>query len=88
MASSLLDRMNEQKIENMAEKYLRRYRPYVDVLESHSLLSKTRSVSAYDIYALGMQLDAFQAYKQMCEDDGTIASLGTIPNIALDVIAA
>jgi hypothetical protein len=88
MSESLLDKYKSGKVENDAEKYLRKYRPYVSAMESHSLLSKVRSISAYDVYALGRQLDAFEAYKMMCEDDGTISALGTIPNIALDVIAA
>jgi hypothetical protein len=88
MYESLLDRMNVDAVENSAEKYLRRYRDHVQILESHSLLSKTRSVTPYDIYALGMQLDAWQGYRKMCEDAGTVAALGTIPNIALDVITA
>jgi len=85
---SLLDRMNEDAIENSAEKYYNRYRDHMQILESHSILGKVRSVTPYDFYALGMQLDAWQGYRRMCEDAGTIAALGTIPNIAMDVIAA
>jgi len=85
---SLLDRMNEETIEQSAEKYLKRYPEHMQMLESGSLLSKIRVISPWDIHALGFQLDAFQAYRKMCEDEGNITALGTIPNIALDVIAA
>jgi hypothetical protein len=89
MVKSLLEKFNEEHLaEGAAERYLKQYPDHMKALESHSLLSKVRSITPYDIYALGMQLDAFQAYKKFCEDDGTISALGTIPNIALDVITA
>jgi hypothetical protein len=47
-----------------------------------------RAITTWDLQALGFQLDAFQAYRKMCEDEGNVTALGTIPNIALDVIAA
>jgi hypothetical protein len=82
--AAVTHRLNEQA-EAAAERYFRRYREHMELLESHSLLSKTRSVTPYDFYALGKQLEAFEIYRQLCEDDGTLSQLGKIPNVAFDV---
>lgn len=60
--------MNEQ-VEQAADRYFKKYRQHMELLESHSLLSKTRSITPYDFYALGKQLESFEVYKQLCEDD-------------------
>lgn len=78
----------DKRVEESAERYFRRYRPQIEALESSSTLSKVRSVTPYDIYALGKQLETFDVYKKICEADGALGQLGTIPNIALDVISA
>ena len=83
--SGVMDRMNEQA-EQAAHRYFSKYRSHMELLESHSLLSKVRSITPYDFYALGKQLENFEAYKSMCEDDGTLSQLGKIPNVAFDVI--
>jgi len=74
------------RIERSAEGYLSKYRPFVEALESKSLLSKTRSISATDVYALGKQLENFEVYRDLCEEDGTLAQLGKIPDVAFDVL--
>jgi len=71
--------------EEAAARYFKRYREHMELMESHSLLSKVRSITPYDYYALGRQLESFEAYRAMCEDDGTLAQLGKIPNVAFDV---
>jgi hypothetical protein len=38
------------------------------------------------VYALGTQLDAWNDYVALCEEDGSLNQLGKIPNVALDVI--
>ena len=40
-----------QKAEQLAEYYFRKYRSHMELLESSSLLSKVRSIVPYDIYA-------------------------------------
>ena len=50
-----LNRMNEQA-EMAAERYLRKYRSHMELMESHSLISKVRAITPYDYYALGSQL--------------------------------
>lgn len=74
-----------QKAEREAARYFKKYREQMEALEK-SPLAKTKSIGEYDHWALGKQLAAFETYKQMCEEDGSIAQLGKIPNIALDVI--
>lgn len=79
---------NESVIEQSAEGYLKKYRPQVEAFESYSLLAKTgASVTASDIYALGKQLDQYESYANFCESNGTLAELGAIPSIALDVVS-
>lgn len=68
-----------------ADQYFKKYRSQMEALEK-SPLAKTKQIGQYDHYALGKQLAAFESYKEMCEEDGSIAQLGKIPNIALDVI--
>lgn len=84
------DKVNEDKmtnsIERGADRYVKKYGEYVHQLESKSILSRVRSVGAFDIYALGKQLEAFEEYKSFVEEDGSLAQLGKIPNVALDVI--
>jgi hypothetical protein len=82
----LSERIKAQEIENQAEAYLKKYKRQIEFLESESLISKVRSVDIHDVYTLGKQLESFEAYKTVCEEDGSIAQLGKIPNIALDVI--
>lgn len=63
-----------------------KYRPFIESLEKDSPLSKVRDINSYDVYALGHQLKAWDEYKVMCEEDGTVNQLGKIPNIAHDII--
>jgi hypothetical protein len=79
-----------EKIKKQAEMLHDRYRKHMDVLESKSILSKVKpgGVSYYDIYALGKQLEQFEVYKQICEEQGNVNLLGKIPDVAFDVITA
>ncbi|QIG71829.1 major capsid protein [Rhizobium phage RHph_TM39] len=83
---SIAEQLKGQKVEKDAERYLKQYRTFVESLESKSVLSKVRSITAQDVYALGKQLESFEVYKALCEEDGTLAQLGKIPNVAFDVI--
>lgn len=80
----------EQQQESGAEEYLKKYRDQVEFLESKSVLSRVKEsqggISAYDIYALGNQLDSWNEYRDMHEAEGTLADLGKLPDMALDVI--
>lgn len=74
------------RIEREAEKYLHAYRDQIEMLESKSAISKVRAVTPYDIYALGKQLESFDIYRSLCEEDGTLSQLGRIPDVAFDVL--
>lgn len=53
--SAVMNQMNEQA-EMAAQRYFTKYRTHMELLESNSLLSKVRSITPYDFYALGKQL--------------------------------
>ncbi len=80
-------RINEKlkQIENKADRYFSSYRKHIDLLEK-SVLSKIRPLDSYDVYCLGSMLESFDTYKSICEEDGSINTLGKIPLIAHDVI--
>jgi hypothetical protein len=80
------EQLQERKVEQYADKYNKKYAKHMKLMES-SLISKIRPVTTYDYYALGRQLEQFEDYKMMVEADGNLAQLGTVPNIALDVIS-
>ena len=82
-----MEKFNESNLLRKAEGYAKRYRNQMNLLESASLLKKVRSVSPYDIYALGSMLESFETYKQMCEADGNLGNLGRVPDVAFDVIS-
>lgn len=76
-------------VEAMADRYHSRYRDQFDAYQTAGALARiNESQSAYGLVALGQMLDQFNLYHNFCESQGTLASLGTIPQIALDVIAA
>lgn len=84
-----MESIREKKIETIANKIAesKKYKPYVEALQK-SPLSKLRSISSYDVYALGSQLEAFETYKNFCSEAGTSAELGPLPKVAFDVITA
>lgn len=75
-----------KNVERDADNYLKRYKGQMALLEK-SPLSKVRSITPYDYYQLGKQLEAFEIYRSICEDDGTLTQLGKIPDVAFDVIS-
>lgn len=81
--------INEAAADSIANAYSEKYSDQVDAYLSGSALARIQeSVSPYEIMALGQQLDQFSNYKQFCESQGQLASLGAVPQIALDVITA
>lgn len=60
---------------------------HIKALEK-SPLASVRSITEHDIATLGMQFANFETYRQMCENQGSMANLGQLPKIALDVIVA
>lgn len=86
MHTSVQEKVIGHKAEKHAEEYLKKYPDQINMLESHSVLNKVRGVNQYDIYAVGRQLDAWEDYKTICEQDGSISHLGQLPQVAYDVI--
>jgi len=84
-----LAQINEASVDTQANIYADKYQEYIDVYESFSIKTKIgESLSPYEVVALGQQLDQFQNYSKFCESQGNLGSLGSIPQIALDVITA
>ncbi len=73
-------------IEASAEKYERKYRPYMQILEKHSLLRRFKPITAWDKWALGKMLDSVDEMRKMCEANGSVADLGILPRIAHDIL--
>jgi hypothetical protein len=84
------------RAEQLAEGYLKEYPEYMQEL-ARSPVGKTKGLNHWDIAAVGMQMDQF---REDCmtnygidpytinEDDGSMANLGALPKIGLDLIAA
>jgi len=79
--------MTDNRYEQYADGYFKKYRRQIEMLEG-SPLSKIRSIKPYDAYALGKQLDQYENLQEFKEAEGTVASLGVIPTVAFDVITA
>jgi hypothetical protein len=84
-----LSQINESSVDVQAEVYSDRYAEQFQVYESFSIKSKVdEAISAYEMVALGQQLDQYINYQEFQESQGNLGSLGAIPQIALDVITA
>ena len=83
--STMNEELQAAKIKSYAESYHDKYRAQMDLL-GKSVLAKVRgTVSEFDVYALGKQLESFDAYRALCEENGNTNLLGQIPNVAYDV---
>lgn len=81
--------MKLAKLKKIAEEYHGRYRDHMDLLEKSTLAKvKKGGIDSYDVYALGKQLESFELYKALCEEQGNVNLLGKIPDVAFDVITA
>jgi hypothetical protein len=81
--------VNEDAADLQANFYLDKYTDQISAYESMSVLNRiNESVSPFEIMAVGQMLDQFTNYREFCETQGSLASLGNVPQIALDVITA
>lgn len=76
------------KINKIAEQYHQTYRDQMDALDKSILCKVKGKIDSYDVYALGKQLEQFEFYKAMMEEQGNVNLLGKIPDVAFDVITA
>ena len=81
--------LHENKMKNEAERLYEKFRDQMDVLDG-SVLAKVRGGSPLlsDYWALGKQLEQYEMYQSVCEEEGNVGLLGKIPSIAYDVITA
>jgi hypothetical protein len=80
--------LREGKVKKQGEKLWEKWREQMDMLEK-SLVAKAKGgIDYYDAYALGCQLDQFEDYLNVCEDNGNTNQLGTLPTIGYNVITA
>jgi hypothetical protein len=76
------------KLHEKVEQYFDKYKDYMEFYESKSTVAKTRGVTNEDLFALGTQLEQYDAFQEFSESNGGYGDLGVLPNIALDVITA
>ena len=75
------------RADRKAQQYFERYRKQIENLENNSVIKEVNGeISSHDITALGQMLENWDDYVMICEENGTVSNLGTIPNIAHDVI--
>ncbi|MCI4408958.1 MAG: hypothetical protein JHC26_07680, partial [Thermofilum sp.] len=74
------------KIEEEADIYYRKYKPYMRLMEQTSHWKKFKSPTPWDYRALGKMLESVDDLIKMCEANGTVADLGILPRIAKDVV--
>jgi hypothetical protein len=89
MSDERLEERLQKSFENKADAYYDRYSEYMVQLEG-SLLAEARggSIQAADVYSLGAQLEQWENYQAMCEEEGNVNLLGKLPDIAMSVITA
>jgi len=74
------------QVEREAERYYKKYRPYMQLMESVCHWKRYKPISAWDYRALGNMLESTDDLIKMCEANGSIADLGVLPRIARDVV--
>lgn len=87
-------RINEEQLglsqEAAANGYFKKYKRYVETLESKSTLSKVRDIDVSDIISLGEQLDQVAWLENFSKNNEatSLNDIGIIPNISLDIVSA
>ena len=90
MATKELEKIDEtyllSRVEQEADTYYKKYKPYMQLMENVSHWKKFKSPSAWDYRALGRMLESVDDLVAMCEANGSVADLGILPRIARDVV--
>lgn len=86
MAKKKISQTLVERQERLAEKYTKKYPGYMKAMETNSALSRSCSIQPHHYAQLGMMLDKTANYMKLKEEDGTLADLGTVPKVALDVV--
>ena len=74
--------------EQYADMAFQKWPSLMETFQSDSVLAKTRGVMPEDVAALGQMLHQWETYQRFCEQNGTLADLGTLPKHALEIITA
>lgn len=86
---SYKERFIKEDYERGADLYYKKYKHQIDALQENSPLKTVKSITTYDVVALGEQLNQWELYKSMfLKESGTSSELGVLPNLALDIITA
>ena len=81
--------MGKEVVEARCEQYLKNYRDQIELFESRGMHSKIgESATPFMVYSLGRQLELYEQYRNFVESRGSVADLGVVPSVALDVITA
>lgn len=83
----LTEKAQGEKTRRLAEYYGKKYRKHIMSLDK-SPLARAKSLNEFDIVALGRQLEAFDDHVIAESQNGSVAQLGPLPKIGLDVITA
>lgn len=80
----------KHSMEMEAQGYAKKYENIFRDVSSAQIFSESRPFTMNDAYALGKQLDQYKAYESyvMNEAGASASDLGTLPNIAMDLVAA
>jgi len=87
MPTELDEKFEQEKAERSAERFQKRFREQMDDLEK-SPLALVKPIDAFDMVALGQQLEQFEFYHAWCKENGTANDLGKLPALAFDIITA
>lgn len=77
-------------VEDQVSQYFDKYPEHMTMYESNAISQQITGgrVSSHELLTLGESLAQYESYQRFCEASGSIASLGTLPRIAKDVITA
>ncbi len=81
------EQIAEAQTVRLAEGYFKKFKSYIQSFEK-GLVSKAMDLTEHHIVQLGKQFDQWEQYRQMCEANGSLNTLGELPKVALDVITA
>lgn len=85
---NLEQKINEQ-FEKETEQYVKVHEKLFDAVSSSPIFnSRTRDFGLMDAHCIGKQIENFKLYEQYCAENSTAANLGTLPQIAVDLIGA
>lgn len=77
---------NESIVDQKAQIYFDRYRQFLEAYEGAA--GRNRNVGSHELVAMGQMLDQYFNYQNYCESIQNVGALGTIPQVAAEVVTA